>query len=492
MKTINELFNPSKHPVRMAQFGEGNFLRAFVDYMVDAANKTGVMDCGIAIVKPIAAGSLEAFHRQHNLYTVSLRGSEKGVPIVENEVITSIQNVYDCYTEYETYMKLAELDTLEFVVSNTTEAGIVLDEADSFEACPPRTYPGKLTQFLWRRYNTFFGDSSKGLIIIPVELIERNGEKLKECVLRLAEVWNLEEGFSAWVKSACIFCSTLVDRIVTGYPKGEDGAEQLWKELGYRDDLVDTAEPFGLWVIESERDISDRLPLDKAGQPVLFTADQRPYRERKVRILNGAHTSTVPAAFLAGKDIVREAMKDPLIRCLMTKVVFNEIVPTVPLPKEEAEAFANKVFERFENPFVDHALLSITLNSVSKWKARILPSFRDSFQKNGEIPPLLTFSFAALLAFYSNGELKDGKWMGRHGDEWYEILDDQSVLDFFKENKEASTEKLTDLAAARVDFWGEDLRGYPEFTAKVNDHLRIIREQGMEAAMRSVLTEEKV
>lgn len=489
MKTISEQFSPVKRPVRMVQFGEGNFLRAFVDYMIDAANETGKMDCGVAIIKPIAAGNLEAFRRQNNLYTVSLRGSENGVPTVENRVVTSVQGVYDCYTEYESYIKLAELDTLEFVVSNTTEAGIVLDETDSLEACPPNTYPGKLTQFLWRRYQFFNGDPDKGLIIIPVELIERNGEKLKECVLRLAEIWKLEEGFAAWIKSACVFCSTLVDRIVTGYPKGN--AEALWEELGYRDDLVDTAEPFGFWVIESERDISARLPLDKAGQPVLFTDNQRPYRERKVRILNGAHTSTVPAAFLMGKTIVREAMHDPLIRSFMTKVVFDEIVPTVPLPKEEAEAFAKKVFERFENPFVDHALLSITLNSVSKWKARILPSFRDSYRENGKIPALLTFSFAALLAFYSGGELRNGKWMGQHDGEWYEILDDQPVLEFFRENADVSAEELTTLAAARTDFWGEDLSGYPEFAAKAGSHLQMIREQGMEAAMKAVLAEGK-
>lgn len=489
MKLIQEQFHSQKHPIKMIQFGEGNFLRAFVDYMIDCANETGQLDCGIAVIKPIPAGNLDVFHRQNNLYTVSLRGNKNGVASVENRVITSIQCVYDCYGDYDAYLKLAELETLEFVVSNTTEAGIVLDESDSLDAYPPNTYPGKLTQFLWHRYQTFQDDLSKGLVILPVELIERNGEKLKECVLRLAEVWALSERFTEWVKASCVFCSTLVDRIVTGYPK--KNVEALWEELGYRDDLVDTAEPFGLWVIESERDISARFPLDKAGQPVLFTDDQRPYRERKVRILNGAHTSTVPAAFLAGKNIVREAMQDSLIRTFMERVVFDEIVPTVPLPRNEAETFAKGVFERFENPFVDHALLSITLNSVSKWKARIFPSFRDSYRANKKLPPLLTFSFAALLAFYSSGTSKDGKWMGQRNGEWYQISDDESVLNFFRDNSEKSAMDLVSLAAPRTDFWGEDLTCFPGFTLKAGAYLKKIREQGIKAAMNAVLEEEE-
>ncbi len=384
-------------PIKVLQFGEGNFLRAFADYMIDVANEAGVFNGNIAIVKPIAYGSLDAFHRQDCQYTLSLRGKENGETKVVNRVITSVSDAVAAIEDYDKYAAYTKSDTLRFVISNTTEAGIVFDEKDSFKANPPKTFPGKLTKFLYERYRYFNGDMSKGLVMIPCELIENNGGTLKQCVFKFADLWKLEGGFLSWVNDACIFCSTLVDRIVTGYPKDEAG--EICRSLGYEDALLVAGEIFGLWVIESDKDISKELPLDKAGLPVIFTDNQKPYRERKVRILNGAHTSFVPASFLTGNDYVLESMQDADIKDFMTKTVFDEIIPTLTLPKEELISFADSVIERFENPYIKHALLSISLNSVSKWKSRCLPSFKEYVNKFGRLPVHLTFSLAALMSF---------------------------------------------------------------------------------------------
>ncbi len=486
MKTINDIYKRnSKRPIRVVQFGEGNFLRAFVDHMIDIANEKGVFDGDIAIVKPIAFGDLARFEKQDNLYTVNLRGKENGKVVNETRIITSVQKAIDPFTDYEGYTALAALDTLRFVVSNTTEAGIVFDPSDTPERLP-NTYPGKLTKFLYTRYKAFGGAADKGLIILPVELIENNGGKLKECVLSFIDLWDLPEGFKAWVCEACVFCSTLVDRIVTGYPRDE--AEEICKNMGYADDLLDVGEPFALWVIESDRDISDEFTLAKAGLPVVFTDDQKPYRERKVRVLNGAHTSTVLMAYLAGLDIVRECMEDADIRPFMEELLYNEIVPNVNLPREDVTAFAEAVFERFENPFIRHALLSISLNSVSKWKARVLPSFIDYVKNNGKLPKCITFSFAALLAFYSASEKGDASLIAHrpNGDE-YQIRDDAAVLDFFAENSAKDVREFVTLTAKNQVFWGADLTEYDGFVDFVTNSLTEIRKNGAREALRRIM-----
>lgn len=460
---IKEKAVKTEYPIRVVQFGEGNFLRAFVDYMIDIANEKGTFDGSVAIVKPISFGSLDAFKEQNNIYTVILRGKENGKVVNDSRIITSVSKALDCETDYDEYMSLAHLDTLRFVVSNTTEAGIVLDENDTFEGLP-KTYPGKLTKFLFERYNAFKGNKDKGLIILPVELIEDNGKKLKSCVLSLSDIWNLPSEFKDWINRSNIFCSTLVDRIVTGYPKGY--ADKVCGELGYDDKLVDIGEPFALWVIESEKDISNDFPLDKIGLPVVFTNNQKPYRERKVRVLNGAHTASVLAGYLYGLNIVRDCMQDGLMGKFIHRVVLEEIVPQVNLPIDEVKNFANSVFERFENPFIDHALLSISLNSVSKWKARVLPSFKDYYKNNGSLPKLITFSFAALLAFYSSNNLKeDGLYAKRSNGDEYIIHDDKSVLEFFAQNYNKSDFIIK--ACENIDFWGENLNQYEGFADAV-------------------------
>ncbi len=483
MKMISkESIGKASRPIRVVQFGEGNFLRAFVDYMIDIANEEKYFDGDIVLVKPIKYGNLEYFHQQENVYTVLLRGLEKNEERSIKRIVTSIADAVDAYEEYDKYASLAKVDTLRFVVSNTTEAGIVYDATDSFELNPPNSYPGKLTKFLYERFEHFHGDLEKGLIILPVELIDDNGIHLKEIVLRLAREWELGEVFQTWLKEACVFCSTLVDRIVTGYPREE--AESLWQEFGYKDNLIVTGEPFALWVIESDREIKEEFPLDKASLPVIFTDNQKPYKKRKVRILNGAHTSFVPASFLAGNDFVRESMLDEDIKEFMLKTIFDEIIPTLDLPKEDLLSFAEAVIDRFQNPFIKHALLSITLNSVSKWRARCMPSFLEYIDINKKLPSHLTFSLAAMLQFYSGEELRDGALIGHRSGEEYKIMDDAKVLEFFADNKDTDAQTITGRFLSNTDFWGQDLSALPGVWEAVTGYLTDIRDFGVREALK--------
>lgn len=475
------LHSAPQWPVKVMQFGEGNFLRAFVDHMLDIANEQGRFGGSVVVVKPIPYGTLTAFHEQDCRYTVILRGIEEGREVEKVRLVSVLSDAVDAYAEYEKYAALAKLDTLRFVVSNTTEAGIVLDETDRLELTPPNTYPGKLTKFLYERAEAFGYAPDKGLIILPVELIDDNGEQLRRCVTALARRWGLGARFEAWLDTACVFASTLVDRIVTGYPKDE--AETLWRELGYEDQLLDTAEPFGLWVIQSERDISAELPLPACGLPVVFTADQKPYKQRKVRILNGAHTSFVPAAYLCGHDIVLEAMRDPLIRQFMQRTLYDEVIPTLSLPKDDLMQFAQAVTERFENPFIKHSLLAICLNSVSKWKARCLPSLTAYVGKTGALPARLAFSLAALITLYRGGALDGGALVCEREGKPYTLRDDQPVLEFFAENSTLPDTELAEAFLCREDFFGEDLTRIPGLLATVGEAVADIRVKGMREAM---------
>lgn len=478
-----------ERPIRVVQFGEGNFLRAFVDYMLDIANEKGCFDGNILIVKPIAFGTLERFERQDNLYTVMLRGRADGKTIEDERLITSIAGTASPHDDPDCLAELAKIDTLQYIVSNTTEAGIALTGDEQLADRPAMSFPGKLTQLLYARFNHFNGAADKGVTMLPVELIEANGKKLKECVLKLAEKWNLGEGFTKWLNESCRFCSTLVDRIVTGHPKE---AAEICERLGYQDELLDVGEPFGLWVVECDdpEKLAEELPLHKAGLPVIYTDNQKPYRERKVRILNGAHTSSVLGAYLAGEDIVRNMMVNPLTRAYVERAVYDELLPTVPLPKDEVRAFAEAVMERFENPFIDHALLSISLNSVSKWRARVLPGLKDNVAANGRLPSCLSFSLAALIAFYTPVEQGDMQLFGLRGEEKYSIRDDQPVLDFFWENKDVTFEKcFVEKFLAREDFWGENLNAIPGLTDRVAECLAAIKAEGMSKVIARVTEE---
>ncbi len=482
MEVLNKSMTGRKErPIRVVQFGEGNFLRAFVDYMIDIANEQGKFNGDIVLIKPIAFGSLDMFHKQDCQYTVSLRGNVGGEARILNRVVTSVADAVDAINEYDKYMGLAEIDTLRFVVSNTTAAGIVYDAEDQFELNPPRSFPGKLTKFLYHRFETFHGVSSKGLVMLPVELIDDNGIMLKKCVMQQIANWGLSDAFKTWVEEACIFTATLVDRIVTGYPKATETQE--WEKLGYEDHIMVTGEPFALWVIESDKDIRKEFDLPGAGLPVVFTNDHHPYKQRKVRILNGAHTSFVLASWLCGNDIVRQSMEDADVRNFMNQTIFDEVIPTLTLPEEELKEFAGEVVNRFNNPYVDHALLASSLNSVSKWRARCLPSLLGYVEKFGRLPVHLTFSIAALMAFYCGEEIQDGALLGHRNGEVYPIKDDMSVLEFFRDNCHRDTRSFVTAYLGREDFHGQDLNQVPGLTDAVTAYLEDIRTNGMRAAL---------
>ena len=481
-----ELLSRSKtgkkeRPIKVLQFGEGNFLRGFVDYMIDIANEKGEFDGDIVLVKPIEFGTLDRFRAQECQYTVSLRGIVDGKSTVLNRIVTSVADVVAAHEEYERYSSYAKLDTLRYIVSNTTEAGIVYDESDKLEMNPPKSFPAKLAKFLYERYQYFNGAMDKGLVMLPVELIDDNGIHLKECVLKQADNWNLEDGFKKWVNEACIFTSTLVDRIITGYPREEDA--KLWEEWGYRDELIVTGEPFALWVIESEKEIRGEFPLDKAGLPVIFTDNQKPYKQRKVRILNGAHTSFVLASYLAGNDTVLESMKDELVYQFMRSTIFDEVIPTLTLPEKDLVDFAEAVTTRFNNPYVKHALLSISLNSVSKWRARCMPSFLGYIEKTGKLPKHLTFSLAALMAFYQGTEIRDKALIGHRNGEEYNIMDDAAVLEYFAANSTKPSKEFAHSFLSNLDFFGQDLTQIEGLEDTVATYLDEIAEKGMRKTM---------
>lgn len=472
-------------PVKVLQFGEGNFLRAFVDYMFDILNEKCGFDGSIAIVKPINFGDSSGFDEQNSIYTVLLRGLVDGEKKTETRIVNSVEKVISCYDNYDEYMGYAKLESLRYIVSNTTEAGIVLNKEDKLEMNPPASYPAKLTKFLYERYNHFAGDQSKGLVILPVELIDDNGIELKRIVLELASIWQLEDEFVSWMNNACIFTSTLVDRIVTGYPR--EDIDDVFAQLGYTDKIIVAGEPFALWVIESDKDLSSELKFAEAGLPVVFTDNQKPYKQRKVRILNGAHTSFVLSAYLSGFDYVGESLEDENIMKFMTSVIYDEVIPTLDLPKDDLLSFADAVIDRFKNPFIKHSLLAISLNSVSKWKARCLPSFKVYVEQNNAVPKSLAFSLASLIAFYNGFELRDNALIGKRGEGEYKIQDDAFVLDFFNNNKDLSADDIAKAVLSNVNFFGEDLSAVLDTNELVSGYLKDIKENGIKSALNKFL-----
>lgn len=474
-------------PERVLQFGEGNFLRAFVDYFIDRMNEETDFHSKVVLVQPISGGDRirDFINEQEGLYTLFLRGSENGKAVQEKRVISSVSRCLNPYVDYEAYMECAKNPELRFIACNTTEAGIQYDPACQSADRPAASYPGKLTQFLYARYQAFGSQPGKGFVILSCELIDDNGKELEKCVLQYARQWELGEDFIQWVQKENIFCSTLVDRIVTGYPARE--ADQLCQELGYEDQLIDTGEIFGFWVIEGPESLKKELPFDKAGLPVLITDDHKPYKQRKVRILNGAHTSMVLGAYLAGQDIVRDCMKDEVICGFMNKAIYEEIIPTLSLPEQECREFAAAVTDRFNNPFIDHQLLSIALNSTSKWKARVLPSLKGYTERFAVLPACLTASLAFYIAFYRGLRMDENGFYGVRKDGEYKIMDDRNVLEFYNKHKDDDAAALTQAALGNTDFWGEDLTQIPGLCEAVSENLKTVWKQGAYELMKSCL-----
>ena len=475
-------------PERVLQFGEGNFLRAFADYWFDMANEKAGWNGKCVLVQPIAQGLTQLINRQEGLYTLYLRGRQNGEKVDAKRVISSVSRCLNPYEkqDYDAMMDVAAGEALEYIVSNTTEAGIVYDPSCRLEDCPPASFPAKLTQVLLHRWRA----GRPGVVVLSCELIDNNGKELLRCVNQYIKQWGLEEGFARWVNGDCTFCSTLVDRIVPGRIRDAAEAARLEDESGYRDALIDVGEVFGVWNIEGPEWLAEKLPFRAAGLNCPVVPDVTPYKKRKVRILNGAHTGFVLGAYLAGYDIVRDCMQDDVILGFMNRMLHEEVIPTLPLDRQDLEAFAAAVQDRFNNPFINHELMSITLNSTSKWRARNMPSLLEYAQTAGKLPPCLAMSFAAYIAFYSSDiqALTDQGLVCRRpkGNE-YTVSDDRWVLEFYYSRRGVSDETLVHDVMTNEKMWGQDLTLVPGFEQAAAENLRRIRTEGARAAFAACL-----
>ena len=458
------------YPERIIQFGEGNFLRAFVDWIIQKMNDQVEFNSSVVVVQPIEHGMVDRLQAQDCLYHVNLQGLDKGEKVDSLTRIDVISRALNPYTEFDAFLKLAELPEMRFVVSNTTEAGIAFDPACRLEDRPAVSYPGKLTQLLYHRYQTFQGDRSKGLIIFPCELIFLNGHKLKETIEQYIELWQLGADFKAWFTEACTVCATLVDRIVPGFPRKEINAIQ--ERLGYRDQLVVQAEVFHLWVIEAPASVAKEFPADKAGLHVLFVPSEEPYHQRKVTLLNGPHTVLAPVSWLSGVDIVREACQHAVLGPFIHRVMFDELMETLDLPHEELVQFGQDVLERFNNPFVDHSVVSIMLNSFPKYQTRDLPGLKTYLARKGELPKGLVLGLAAIITYYKGDTRADGAQAKPE--------DAAEIVHMLQQLwATGSTQTVAEGVLGAVSIWGEDLNRIPGLTAMLQSFLEEIQAKGM-------------
>lgn len=450
--------------VKIIQYGEGNFLRTFADYYFDTLNREGG-DYGVNIVKPITFGNLDKFKAQNNKYHIVLRGVKEGKAVEDVYEINSVKNAIDPFIDYDKYISLAKDADLKIVVSNTTEAGICFNEKDDINDFAGITYPAKLTKFLFERFNA----GLSGLYMMPVELIDNNADELYKCVIKYVELWNLPTEFKKWIERKNYFCNTLVDRIVSGYPRDEETKKHLTELIGGNDELMSIGEPFGLWAVEKKGNIADYIQEGVHGIEVVLTDNIKYYKKRKVRVLNGSHTNLVPAGLWYGKETVYDCMTDNTLLSFVKDTLKDEIIPFVSDDIKATTAFSDSVIERFFNPYLNHQLTSIALNSISKWRARDLPSFKDYYEKYGKIPHNLTVGFSYLMATYKSiNKEDDGKYYVKLPTRKVEIKDDIPYLEYFSNG------------GCVIDFmkdekvWGEDLTKYNGFADEVKNNVSAI------------------
>ncbi len=468
-------------PERVLQFGEGNFLRCFVDWMFNELNKKTDFNGSVVVVQPIDKGMVNMLNDQDGLYTLYMRGLKDGAALSTHETINIISRGINAYEDFAGYLATAENPTMRFVISNTTEAGIAYDDNDTPGATPPNSYPAKLAVWLHHRFNHFNGDITKGMHIIPCELIDKNADHLKEYILKLSAKWGNSAAFITWLNEACTFSNTLVDRIVPGYPR--ERIAEITAELGYEDRQVVEGEHFHLWVIQANEELEKELPFPSIGLDVLYVKDITPYKTRKVRILNGAHTALVPVAYLYGIDTVRESVEHPVVGKFLNDAIFEEIIPTLDLSKEELEKFANEVLDRFRNPFIKHLLMSISLNSWAKFETRVLPSILEYIIRKKVVPQKLTFSLAATIAFYR----------GKRGDADIALNDDAALIALLNDSwskydgTDASLKAVVTEVLAYDKNWKFDLNTVTGLNDAVTAHLTNIVNKGMQEALEGLV-----
>jgi len=493
MKALNKLSAPkSTAPEKIIQFGEGNFLRAFADWIFWYMNQKTDFNASVVVVPPTPRGSAERLNAQDCLYHVNLQGRQNGKVVDQLDRVDVISRAVNAYTQNAAFLALAEQPEIRFVISNTTEAGITFDPTCKLTDAPAASYPGKLTQLLYRRFKTFKGDAKKGLIIIPCELIFLNGHHLKECILQYIELWQDEIGkdcekFKTWFTKYCYVCTTLVDRIVPGFPHKD--IDKLQKRAGYADALMVQSEVFHLWVIERPENMSiaqlrKEFPAEKAGLNVLIAESEAPYHERKVTLLNGPHTVLSPVAYLSGINIVREALHDPVVGKYIRKVQFEELMQTLNLPMDELKKFGADVLERFDNPYIDHAVTSIMLNSFPKFEARDLPGLKIYLQRKGELPKGLVLGLAAIITYYKGGKRADGAPIQPN--------DAPQIMEYLAQLwSTGDTRKVAEGVLGATDIiWKESKQNLNEIhglTDMLTEFLDSIQQKGMKETVRAIV-----
>ncbi|MGM1056528.1 MAG: tagaturonate reductase [Bacteroidota bacterium] len=470
-----------KLPIKIIQFGEGNFLRAFVNYIIDKLNEEAGYNAGVVVVQPISTGLVEMLNDQDGLYNLFMRGIKDNKEIQEKRLITCIQNGIDPYKDYQSYLDLAKEEELGILISNTTEAGIAYDENDRLDNHPHNSFPAKVTALLWERFNYFNRNKDKGLAIIPCELINYNANTLKEIILKYSDQWELGDDFVQWINKSNSFHNTLVDRIVPGYPRAE--IKDYQKQLEYEDKLIVTAEVFLLWVIEGDQKLKQKIPFTKIDENIMVVKDMQPYRTRKVRILNGAHTAMVPFSLMYGNETVKETIDNEFTGKFIRNVVFEEINKTLDLSEEELNSFASEVFDRFRNPFIKHQLSSIALNSVSKFKVRVLPSLLAYNEKYNELPPHLTYAFACLIRFYK------GAYKGKE----LPVQDDMVVKEFFSKIWEGSDyRKIAQEVLQKKEYWDIDLTTVTKLEETIAFALEKLDQNGVEEGYKAFTAKQNI
>lgn len=468
-----------QRPIRVMQFGGGNFLRAFSDWMIDILNEKTDFNGDVLVVKPTERGTYEALRNQQGLFHVLLNGIEKGTLLETNRLITCIQQIIHPYKEWEVFLASAKNPDLRFIISNTTESGIVYTagEAKPINHCP-KEFPAKLSYWLWTRYEHFKADPGKGCIILPLELIEDNGAKLKAAILSYAKEWELGKDFEAWIENHNTFANTLVDRIVAGYP--ETKAAEIEAKLQKEDKLLVAGEIYHSWIIEGPEYIRQELPFEQSGLNIQLVEGLDIHRQIKVRILNGAHTSLVPLGLLGGVELVSEAISHPLLAIYLNRLFEKEILPNIAYEQTYLEEFAVDVIDRFKNPHIKHQLISISLNSSSKFVSRLLPTFKDHLRKQKQLAVHICFAWAALICLYR------GEWKGRH----FNLKDDAERLTFFKSTWEKHAGEYTLLAGeilAKKEIWGDDMSQIPELSKAIAGFIELMDKHGMEEALTYLL-----
>jgi tagaturonate reductase len=484
-------------PVKVVQFGEGRFIRAFLDYFIEIANHHHLFNGRVVVIQPQQTENAAMINAQNGLFTLCARGLTKGVQRQELTIISSIKEAFAAKTDWLKILNLAECPSVEFITSNTTEAGLVYDHTDSFENNPPVSFPGKVLSFLYRRFQFFDGSPTHGLKILPLELIENNGIVLRGIILKLAKHWNLGDKFIQWLETSNRFYNSIVDRIVTGYPAEKD-LKEFQNMLGYEDKLFDVAELYYSWIIEASDRLQTKIPFDRAGLDVQFVSDLTNYFQRKVRILNGAHTSMTPIAYLSGKNSVKESIENPVIQGFIENLLEKEVIPFINLPSDELIAYKDIIIERFHNPFIEHKLLNITLYSISKMRLRLLPSIIAYYKRFQTAPPFSLFAFAAFLTFMRIREHINSKWSGQRGSEPYEYNDSPESLQIFynawnsiNPSKKEDLHRLVSSICQNPALWNMDLTQLPSFVSIVASYIDQILKLGMISALQRFLTQQK-